>query len=101
MPCIELFVGSLPLNKLRKYVMYTWGCELLEDEGKVTTKQLSRRSMRTDSLCGIGSLHKRKQLNRTDSISFEKKNNVGVEMVSAYPNILDIFFFLEIVNGAS
>lgn len=72
--------AQLRWDKLRKYVMYTWGCELLEDEGKVTTKQLSRRSMRTDSLCGIGSLHKRKQLNRTDSISFEKKNNVGVEM---------------------
>ncbi|XXG78762.1 hypothetical protein AAC387_Pa08g2635 [Persea americana] len=72
--------AQLHWDKLRKYVMYTWGCELLEEEGKVTMKQLSRRSMRTDSLCGIGSLHKRKQLNRTDSISFEKKNNVGVEM---------------------
>lgn len=64
--------------------MYTWGCHLLEDDSKSTTKQLSRQSMMFDSIPGIRSMRKRKQLTRKDSISFEKKKNVAGEMVSAY-----------------
>ncbi|KAI3987454.1 hypothetical protein MKX01_042458 [Papaver californicum] len=67
-------------DKLRKYVMYTWGCKILEDHS----------SNGDDALCGCvpgepsrgnGSLHKRKtSSSRMDTISLNKKGNLPIEM---------------------
>lgn len=71
--------AQLHWEKLRKYVMYTWDCNQLEED-KFATKQRSQHGVMIESIRGIGTLHKRKQRSkRLDSISFDKQSSSIVE----------------------
>ncbi|OVA16207.1 hypothetical protein BVC80_605g6 [Macleaya cordata] len=68
-------------DKLRKYVMYTWGCSSMLDDINISSGD--------DAICGCvtvepfrgnGSLHKRKPSNRMDSISLNERVNLPIEM---------------------
>ncbi|KAJ4721491.1 Transmembrane protein [Melia azedarach] len=66
-------------DKLRKYVMYTWGCKTLHDDYDDVKDGSTCSNLRIPSLHHNGSLHKigsskkRRQKNNLDPISFNKK----------------------------
>lgn len=60
-------------DKLRKYVMYTWGCSTLDDCYKKTKKGSCCTSVVVESFHRNGSSMKRGQQNRKDAFSFNKK----------------------------
>ncbi|KAM0940884.1 hypothetical protein DsansV1_C18g0154981 [Dioscorea sansibarensis] len=62
-------------NKLRKFVMYTWGPSNLDGNG-MTNKGKGKCSV--DNFCGIDSLHKRKQPRRKDSNCSNKMDDVNI-----------------------
>ncbi|KAB5529723.1 hypothetical protein DKX38_019804 [Salix brachista] len=71
-------------DKLRKYVMYTWGCKTLDNDYKRTKRGSSCTGFIIPSISGNGSLHGSKSLrkklqNREDSISFNRKVSIPNE----------------------
>ncbi|XP_058093565.1 uncharacterized protein LOC131239735 isoform X3 [Magnolia sinica] len=67
--------AQLRWDKLRKYVMYTWGPDDLDGEGKYSTKEQSCGK----SFHGIGSLRKQKTQSRMDSIKIDKSIGSTIE----------------------
>lgn len=71
--------------KLRKYVMYTWGCSIVDDEFNHAKKESGCSNLTRPSIRGNGSSHgsvsmrKRRQTNRMDTISFNKKFSLPSE----------------------
>uniref|UniRef100_A0A5B7AKP0 Uncharacterized protein n=1 Tax=Davidia involucrata TaxID=16924 RepID=A0A5B7AKP0_DAVIN len=70
-------------DKLRKYVMYTWGCMTLDDDYNNVSKEACCACGMIKSVNKNGSSRKRRQQNRMDSISFNKKVNLPSEKKSA------------------
>ncbi|CAK7339853.1 unnamed protein product [Dovyalis caffra] len=71
-------------EKLRKYVMYTWGCRTLDDNYKSTKQGSSCTGFMIPSIHGNGPLRgseslRKKLQNREDSISFNKKVSIPSE----------------------
>ncbi|XP_028770636.1 uncharacterized protein LOC114728001 [Neltuma alba] len=60
-------------NKLRKYVMYTYGYNTGDDIYKNSKMESSCSGLMLQSIRGSGSSCKRRQQSRTDSISFYRK----------------------------
>ncbi|XP_019152650.1 PREDICTED: uncharacterized protein LOC109149371 isoform X2 [Ipomoea nil] len=60
-------------NKLRKYVMYTWGPSALEDKFNNVRDDGCCTGAALESLHKKGSLHKQKEQRRLDTISFSTK----------------------------
>ncbi|XP_015875694.3 uncharacterized protein LOC107412429 [Ziziphus jujuba] len=59
-------------DKLRKYVMYTWGCSKLEENYNYTRNGSSCSGLRIQSF-RKGSMHKQRQQSRKDSVNFNRK----------------------------
>ncbi|XP_073260122.1 uncharacterized protein [Populus alba] len=71
-------------DKLRKYVMYTWGCNTLDNDYKSTKQGSICTGFMIPSICGNGSLHgnkssRKKLQNREDSVSFNRKVSIPSE----------------------
>ncbi|KAA8533439.1 hypothetical protein F0562_031127 [Nyssa sinensis] len=66
-------------DKLRKYVMYTWGCSTLDDDYNNVGKEACCTGVMIESFHKKGSLRKQSQQNRMDSICFNKKVNLPSE----------------------
>ncbi|XP_026659933.2 uncharacterized protein LOC103705760 isoform X2 [Phoenix dactylifera] len=64
-------------NKLRKYVMYTWGHSNLNMRSGSSTQH---GSSMIDSFRGIGSPHRKKQTSGRDSAYLDKMGNIPDEM---------------------
>ncbi|CAJ1822226.1 unnamed protein product [Sphenostylis stenocarpa] len=60
-------------DKLRKYVMYTYGCTALDDKYNNTRKETDCGGCLLHSVRGSGSSNKRRLTSRRDSISLYKK----------------------------
>ncbi|PON37890.1 Transmembrane protein [Trema orientale] len=60
-------------DKLRKYVMYTWGCSTLEDEQNNKKKGSSCSGGMLESISRKGSSHKYRQQSGLDSINLNRK----------------------------
>ncbi|KAK4273620.1 hypothetical protein QN277_021987 [Acacia crassicarpa] len=60
-------------DKLRKYVMYTYGCNTGDDIYKNSKMESSCSGLMLQSIHGSGSSRKQRQQSRTDSINFYKK----------------------------
>ncbi|XP_052185525.1 uncharacterized protein LOC127797067 [Diospyros lotus] len=69
-------------DKLRKYVMYTYGAKL-DDNSKSFRKETCCSSLMIESLHRNGMAHKQRKLSRMDSISFNRKANLPSEKKSA------------------
>ncbi|KAL5769697.1 hypothetical protein ACOSP7_013851 [Xanthoceras sorbifolium] len=69
-------------DKLRKYVMYTWGCNTLVDEYKDTMNESTCTNRCIPSIRGLpksrSSLNRRQQ-NSLDTVSFHKKTSLPSE----------------------
>ncbi|GAV80015.1 hypothetical protein CFOL_v3_23477 [Cephalotus follicularis] len=76
-------------DKLRKYVMYTWGCSTLGDDHNSTKKRSSCGDCIIPSIHSNGlhrgsrSVTKQRQLNQMDTISFKRKRNLPSEKTSS------------------
>lgn len=71
-------------DKLRKYVMYTWGCKTLDNDYESTKQGSSCTGFMIPSIRGNGSLHgnkssRKKLQNREDSVSFNRKVSIPSE----------------------
>ncbi|KAL7215564.1 hypothetical protein ACSBR1_027674 [Camellia fascicularis] len=77
-------------DKLRKYVMYTWGCNTLDDSYNNIREGTCCSSFMVESLHKNGSSVKHRQHNKMDTISFNRKINFPSEKVihgdSCYSN---------------
>ncbi|XP_077212041.1 uncharacterized protein LOC143847188 isoform X2 [Tasmannia lanceolata] len=75
--------AQLRWDKLRKYVMYTWGRTKLDEKSDSSRKQHFLSSKILGSFSGMGSLHKRKQQSRSDSINYDKRisHSVGTNII--------------------
>ncbi|KAJ7978241.1 putative Transmembrane protein [Quillaja saponaria] len=60
-------------EKLRKYVMYTWGCSTLDDDYKNPKMASGCSPFMIQSVHGNGSSRKQKQQKRLDSVNFNRK----------------------------
>ncbi|KAF7805263.1 putative transmembrane protein [Senna tora] len=69
-------------DKLRKYVMYTYGCSALDDNHKNSKMESSCSGFILQSIHGSGSSRKRRQQSRTDSISLYKKDSLPANKVA-------------------
>ncbi|KAK2658684.1 hypothetical protein Ddye_005217 [Dipteronia dyeriana] len=69
-------------DKLRKYVMYTWGCNTLVDDYKDTKNELTCSNLCSPSIRSLrksGSSLNRRQQNSLDTICFHKKTSLPSE----------------------
>ncbi|PSS05040.1 Stoned B-like protein [Actinidia chinensis var. chinensis] len=66
-------------DKLRKYVMYTWGSKTFDDNYNNVRKETCCGTLMVQSLPKNGLSLKRRQQNRMDTISFNRKVNVPSE----------------------
>ncbi|XP_043722296.1 uncharacterized protein LOC122669569 isoform X2 [Telopea speciosissima] len=66
-------------NKLRKYVMYTWGSSQLEDEYSSTKKDSCCGCMMIEHSRGDGSSSKKKQPINIDTISFNRGDHLHID----------------------
>ncbi|KAA8538913.1 hypothetical protein F0562_025605 [Nyssa sinensis] len=66
-------------DKLRKYVMYTWGRGTLDDDYNNVSKEACCPGGMIESFRKNGSSCKRRQQNRMDSLSFNRKVNLPSE----------------------
>ncbi|KAI9156871.1 hypothetical protein LWI28_013495 [Acer negundo] len=69
-------------DKLRKYVMYTWGCNTLVDDYKDTKNESTCSNLCIPSIRSLrksGSSLNRRQQNSLDTISFHKKTSLPSE----------------------
>ncbi|KAF4354569.1 hypothetical protein G4B88_029181 [Cannabis sativa] len=60
-------------DKLRKYVMYTWGCKTLDDDHDYKNNGSCCSGGMLEPISRKGSLHKHRQQSRMDSINLNKK----------------------------
>lgn len=73
-------------DKLRKYVMYTYGCPTIDDNYNSTRKETDCGGFMLHSVRGSGSTHKRRLKSRKDSISlYEKPSLPANKSVSCKP----------------
>ncbi|THG06098.1 hypothetical protein TEA_008922 [Camellia sinensis var. sinensis] len=71
-------------DKLRKYVMYTWGCNTLDDSYNNIREGTCCSSFMVESLHKNGSSVKHRQHNKMDTISFNRKINFPCEKISEF-----------------
>ncbi|GMP67997.1 hypothetical protein CsSME_00027773 [Camellia sinensis var. sinensis] len=92
-------------DKLRKYVMYTWGCNTLDDSYNNIREGTCCSSFMVESLHKNGSSVKHRQHNKMDTISFNRKINFPCEKVihgdSCYSNTTNFLFHRRLLQGRS
>ncbi|XP_010247700.1 PREDICTED: uncharacterized protein LOC104590676 isoform X2 [Nelumbo nucifera] len=71
-------------DKLRKYVMYTYGCNTLEDKFSSTRRNPICSCLMIESSHGNGSSHKTKQQFRLDSIHLSRNSKLPIQ-TSLFP----------------
>ncbi|PIN03402.1 hypothetical protein CDL12_24077 [Handroanthus impetiginosus] len=74
-------------EKLRKYVMYTWGSSLLDDNYRNETNEACCAGVMRKTLHQRGSSHKQKLPNRMDAVSFSRKVNLPNEKKNESVNV--------------
>ncbi|KAJ7973610.1 putative Transmembrane protein [Quillaja saponaria] len=72
-------------DKLRKYVMYTWGCSTLNDDNKSPKMASGCSPFMIQSADGNDSSRKPRQQTSLDSVNFNRKVSTPVKKVSFLP----------------